>query len=103
MDTTIQENNYMVNDLAAKSHQEHYPGEVIRAEELENHRFLFNCQNGVRLMLHVLSDKILRFRYLTDGPLNPDFSYAVAADAATRMAPALVDFRDKPAPYRLTT
>ena len=50
MDTPIQENNYMVNDLAAQSHQEHYPGEVIRAEDLGNHRFLFNCQNGVRLL-----------------------------------------------------
>ena len=74
MDTNaIQENNYMVNDLAAQSHQEHYPGEVIRADELDGHRFLFSCQNGVRLLLHVLSDKILRFRYLTDGPLSPDF------------------------------
>ena len=93
----------MVNDLAAQSHQEHYPGEVIRADELDNHRFLFNCQNGVRLLLHVLSDKILRFRYLTDGPLSPDFSYAVPADAGSRLAPALVEFREKPDHYRITT
>ena len=103
MDTTIQENNYMVNNLAAQSHQEHYPGEIIRADELDGHRFLFNCQNGVRLLLHVLSDKILRFRYLTDGPLNADFSYAVPADAVSRLAPALVEFREKPDHYRLTT
>ena len=32
MDTTIQENNYMVNDLAAQAHQEQYPGAVLRAE-----------------------------------------------------------------------
>ncbi|MDB5233248.1 MAG: glycosyl hydrolase, partial [Hymenobacter sp.] len=93
----------MVNDLAAQSHQEHYPGEVIRADQLDDNRFLFNCQNGVRLLLQVLSDKILRFRYLTDGPLSPDFSYAVPADALSRQAPVLVEFREKPDHYRITT
>jgi alpha-glucosidase len=103
MDSSIQENNYMVNDLAAQSHQEHYPGEVIRAEQLDGNRFLFNCQNGVRLVLHVLGDKILRFRYLTDGPLLPDFSYAVPADPRPLPAPEQIEFREKPDHYRLTT
>ena len=93
MDTTIQENNYMVNDLAAQSHQEHYPGAVIRVDQLDNNRFLFNCQNGVRLLLHVLSDKILRFRYLTDGPLSPDFSYAVPSEAVSRLNTGQIEFR----------
>ena len=93
----------MVNDLAAQSHQEQYPGAVIRVDELDHSRFLFVCQNGVRLFLHVLSDKILRFRYLTDGPLSTDFSYAVPADATARMEPALVEFREKPDHYRITT
>ncbi|WP_197076826.1 glycoside hydrolase family 31 protein [Hymenobacter terrenus] len=103
MNTFIQANNYMVNDLAAQSHQEHYPGEVIRADQLDGNQFLFNCQNGVRLLLHVLSDKILRFRYLTDGPLQPDFSYAVSANNRPQLAPELVEFREKPDHYRLTT
>ena len=103
MDTTIQENNYMVNDLAAQSHQEHYPGEIIRADQLDGNRYLFNCQNGVRLVVYVLSDKILRFRYLTDGPMVPDFSYAVPADGRPRPAPEFLEFKEKSDHYRITT
>ena len=57
----------------------------------------------MRLLLHVLSDKILRFRYLTDGPLAPDFSYAVPAEAVARLTVGPVEFREKPDHYRLTT
>ena len=103
MNTPVQENNYMVNDLAAKSYQDQTAGTVLRADELAAGRYLFTCDNGVRLVLHVISDKILRFRYLTDGPLELDFSYAVLADAPPRPAPAFLEFVEKPDHYRLTT
>ncbi len=102
MDTAVQENNYMVNDLAAKGHQDYTAGTVQHAEELAAGRYLFVCDNGVRLVLHVVTDKILRFRYLTDGPLEPDFSYAVPADAP-RPGPTFLEFVEKPDHYRLTT
>jgi alpha-glucosidase len=103
MATTAPELNYMINDLAAKSHQEHFPGIVIRAEQISDSVFLFNCQNGVRLALHVLGDKILRFRYLTDGPLEPDFSYAVPPEAMRLHTPKFLEFTEKTDHYRLTT
>ena len=102
MASTANELNYMVNDLAAKSHQEHLPGPIARAEHTGN-RVVFTCQNGVRLVLTVVSDKILRFRYLTDTPLEPDFSYAVPAETLAQAAPQLLEFREKHDHYRLTT
>ncbi|TPG67571.1 DUF4968 domain-containing protein [Hymenobacter nivis] len=92
----------MVNDLAATAHQDHTAGHVRHAEELSPGRYLFGCDNGVRLALTVVTDKILRFRYLTDGPLLPDFSYAVPADAALP-APTFLEFVEKADHYRLTT
>ncbi|MFD1468907.1 glycoside hydrolase family 31 protein [Hymenobacter caeli] len=102
MNAPIQENNYMLNDLAATGHQDHTAGLARRADELAPGRYLFACDNGVRLMLHVVTDKILRFRYLTDGPLAPDLSYAVPADAP-RPGPTFLEFVEKPDHYRLTT
>lgn len=102
MASAANELNYMINDLAAKSGQEHYPAAVLRAVQ-DGNRFVFTCQNGVRLALYVLSDKILRFRYLTDTPLEPDFSYAVPAEAFARAKSAFLEFVEKDDHYRLTT
>jgi alpha-glucosidase len=103
MADSIQDNNYMINDLAARGQEDHFPGAVVRAEQ-QGQRFLFTCENGVRLVVYVITDKILRFRYLTDGPLEPDFSYAVSAEKlAAWPAPEFLEFREKPDHYRLTT
>ncbi|QNE40156.1 DUF4968 domain-containing protein [Hymenobacter sp. NBH84] len=97
----FQENNYMVNDLAARARQEFRPGQVVACEQ-QGSDFLFTCDNGVRLRLHVINDKILRFRYATDGQFAPDFSYALPPDQ-TRTAPELLEFREKSDHYRITT
>ena len=103
MNDAIQENNYMLNDLAARGQENQAPGAVLRAEQ-QGQRFLFTCDNGVRLALYVITDKILRFRYLTDGPLEPDFSYAVPADKAGGwQEPGFLEFKEKADHYRLTT
>jgi len=105
---SAQDNNYMVNDLAAQAHQEHLPGPVRQAEQTDDHLFIFTTENGSRLLLHVLSDKILRFRYLTpESPSEPDFSYAVP-DPATEhtmhpAVPTFLEFKEKSDHYRLTT
>ncbi|MVN79186.1 DUF4968 domain-containing protein [Hymenobacter sp. HMF4947] len=106
--SAIQENNYMLNDLASQARQEHLPGPVQRAEQTNDHLFTFVTENGTQLLLHVLSDKILRFRYLTPGSsAEPDFSYAVPDPATEHIVlPAAVtflEFKEKADHYRLTT
>ncbi len=39
--------------------------------------FQFYCENDIVLRLHVLTDKIIRFRYAFDGDFDKDFSYAI--------------------------
>jgi len=98
----------MLNDLAAQGRQEQVPGAVRHAEQTHDHLFTFYTENGTRLLLHVLSDKILRFRYLTPGaPAEPDFSYAVPSAGdhhPTRPAvPTFLEFKEKPDHYRIMT
>ncbi|GGE93874.1 glycoside hydrolase family 31 protein [Hymenobacter cavernae] len=97
----IQENNYMINDLAERAKQESFPGQVVRSEQ-QGHDFLFTCENSVQLQLQVITDKILRFRYATEVGFAPDFSYAIPDDQP-RQAPQFLEFREKPDHYRITT
>lgn len=84
----------MLNNLAAQSRQEQQPGPVQHAEQTNDYLFTFTTENGTRLLLHALSDKILRFRYLPSGsPAEPDFSYAVpSVDDAHPTFPRLPTF-----------
>ena len=90
----------MVNNLAAQGSQEQLPGPVRHAAQTNDHLFTFSTENGTRLLLHALSDKILRFRYLTPGsPAEPDFSYAIP-DPATELTtlpsiPTFLEFKEK--------
>ncbi|GAB2969107.1 glycoside hydrolase family 31 protein [Hymenobacter coalescens] len=103
-ESTIQENNYMINDLAQRAKQEFFPGQVIRAEVVPGTAdFRFSCANGVVLLVQVISDKILRFRYGTDGHFAPDFSYAFEGGAPPRQALSMLEFVEKDDHYRLTT
>ena len=52
----------MLNDLAAQARQEYLPGLVQRVEQTHDHLFTFTTENGTRLLLHALNDKVLRFR-----------------------------------------
>ncbi|WP_400194005.1 TIM-barrel domain-containing protein [Hymenobacter sp. B81] len=104
MNESIQELNYMINDLAEKAKHEFFPDQVVRCQADEAAaQFVFTCQNGVALCLQVVSDKIIRFRYATDGQFAPDFSYAFPEGAPARQAPSLLEFVEKPDHYRLTT
>ncbi|WP_230471132.1 glycoside hydrolase family 31 protein [Hymenobacter jejuensis] len=101
MADTVQEHNYMINDLATRGKQEHFPGQVLTCQQ-DGNTFIFICNNGVKLSLSVVTDKILRFRYATDGRFAPDFSYAVPADLP-RPKVEFLEFREKPDHYRITT
>jgi alpha-glucosidase len=102
MADNIQELNYMVNDLAARSRQELYPGRVLSGER-QGTDFIFRCDNGVQLSLQVITDKVLRFRYITEGVFPPDFSYAFAEGVPARQELEFLEFREKPDHYRITT
>jgi hypothetical protein len=45
-----QENNYILNNLAAQSRQEQHPVPVQRAEQTKHYLFAFTCENGTRLL-----------------------------------------------------
>ncbi|WP_240737404.1 glycoside hydrolase family 31 protein [Hymenobacter metallicola] len=101
MADSVQENNYMINDLAARGKQEFFPGQVLSCSQ-QGSDFLFTCDNGVQLSVQVITDKILRFRYATEVGFAADFSYAVPADQP-RAALEFLEFREKPDHYRITT
>ena len=78
MQDSVQENNYMINDLA-NIKEDLLPGFATDYSQDEN-KFHFYCDNQVVLLVHVLSDKMIRFRYSPNGDFAPDFSYAIAPE-----------------------
>ena len=54
-----------------------FPAEVISWKREED-RFYFKCANNLVLEVSVVSDKVIRFRYATDGIFMRDFSYSYA-------------------------
>ncbi len=54
-----------------------FPAEVISWKR-EGNNFYFKCANNLVLEVSVKSDKVIRFRYATDGVFMRDFSYSYA-------------------------
>ncbi|HSZ24388.1 MAG TPA: glycoside hydrolase family 31 protein [Cytophagaceae bacterium] len=54
-----------------------FPGEVVSWKR-EGNKFYFKCANNLVLEINVKSDKVIRFRYATDGIFMRDFSYSHA-------------------------
>ncbi len=92
----------MLNDLAGRR-EERAAGKVVRWETGEaGQQWEFTCDNGVRLRVWVVSDKIIRFRYATELGFEPDFSYAL--DPAYQPEPVdFLEFKEKPDHFRITT
>ncbi|WP_245590568.1 glycoside hydrolase family 31 protein [Adhaeribacter aquaticus] len=99
MQEKIKENNYMINDLANKK-ADLFPGNAIDYNQSGN-QFSFYSDNDVVLMLQLVSDKIIRFRFANDGNFSPDFSYAI--DANYQPAAPQIAFKEKLDHYRITT
>lgn len=96
----IQENNYMLNDLAEKR-EEFFPGKVIKHwDEGENVHY-FECDNEVVMKTEVITDRIIRFRFAVDGNFEEDFSYAISE----KFEPGYkeLEFVEKDDHYRITT
>src|SRR5687768_15613818 len=99
MQDPIQETNYMINSLANRR-EDLFPGVVI-AYKQEVNKFYFYCDNDVILIVHVLTDRIIRFRYSSDGNFPPDFSYAIDPDFKPEVPGAKL--KDNPDHFRITT
>jgi alpha-glucosidase len=99
MQDSVQENNYMINDLA-NIKEDLLPGFATDYSQDEN-KFHFYCDNQVVLFVHVLSDKMIRFRYSTNGDFAPDFSYAIAPEFREQFPK--VEFKEKSDHFRITT
>lgn len=61
-----------------------FPAEVVKTWQKDN-IFYFRCSNGVILELGVKSDRILRFRFTTEGRFQNDFSYSYAQEFQERV------------------
>lgn len=96
----IQENNYMINDLA-KKREEFFAGTVVKQWNEGEHIFFFQCDNEVVLKTEVLSDRMIRFRFTTDGHFENDFSYAINKNFSDTVEEC--EFVEKEDHYRITT
>ena len=54
-----------------------FPSEVVSWKR-EGDNFYFKCSNNLVLEIGIKSDKVIRFRYATDGIFMRDFSYSYA-------------------------
>ena len=68
--------NSVNGENVTNAENEHFPGKIQTFNREEN-QFTFRCDNGVTLMVTVLTNKIIRFRYATTGIFQKDFSYAI--------------------------
>jgi len=55
---------------------EQFPGSLNKWNQKDN-QFYFYTEGSTILLIHVLSDRLIRFRYSTEGFFPKDFSYAI--------------------------
>ena len=56
-----------------------FPSKLVSYEQ-NGDSICFTSENGVQLIITVVRDSMLRFRYATDGIFENDFSYAIDED-----------------------
>lgn len=96
---SVQDNNYMINDLG-KRHDELFPGQSQRHNE-DGNKFTIYTNNGAILFVHVINDRVIRFRYATEGYFEKDFSYAIETHELGEIEE--LSFKEKDDHYRITT
>lgn len=74
--TDIQDLNYMNNDLAERKEQ-FVPINII-THSITDNVIVFGFENQAQLILTLISDDIIRFRYATEDGFDRDFSYAIS-------------------------
>ncbi len=102
MTNTVDDLNYMNNDLSSQS-KECFAGTVVNYSQDNDHTFTFRCHNHVAMMLNVVTDKIIRFRFSTDGYFENDFTYAIDKENTLQASVEFIEFKEKSDHYRITT
>ncbi len=91
--------NYMENDLKEKR-EEIFPGNVTKWEH-KNNTLRFFTDKDIELRVSIISDRIIRFRFITETPEPADFSYAISEYNKWELNP--YEVKDKDDHVRITT
>lgn len=91
---------FIKGENVKKEEKDRFPGHIKTVIRDEN-RFTFLCVNNVTLSVHVLTDKIFRFRYAANGLFQKDFSYAI--DPKFKPGSPEIEFAEKSDHFRITT
>ena len=81
-------------------YREYIPDQIASFQKIGK-RFIFQSDNGIKLLIRTYSDKIFRLHYSIEGEVSPDFSYAVAPEFKGSRHRAVV--AEEPKYYSITT
>lgn len=102
MTNSFDELNYMNNDLIGQN-GESFAGQIISHSQ-DGNNFLFTCANDVALAVTVVSDKVIRFRFATEGYFENDFSYAIEENNPfLHDNVTFLEFKEKDDHFKITT
>ncbi|MEM6967206.1 MAG: glycoside hydrolase family 31 protein [Bacteroidota bacterium] len=93
-------NEFIKEEQMTRTPNEKFPHRII-SHRVENNQFFFECENEVQLIMHVMTDQMIRFRYAPYGIFPNDFSYAI--DEKFQPLPPEVEFKDIGDHFRITT
>jgi len=72
-DSVVESSHKRFDDVVRR----HFPGKLVLFEQSSPSKFSLRCENRVTMLIDVVTDSIIRFRYSIDGEFDPDFSYAI--------------------------
>lgn len=81
-------------------HQDFFP-DVVKKWVKDGDKVCFHAHNKVVLCVQVITDRIIRFRYNTDGHFERDFSYAIDEKFLGNFSK--FEFKEQPDYFTLTT
>ena len=91
----------MKSEKTLRTPNEQFPGTIQKCIQEADNQFLFTCDKRVALRVTVMTDRIIRFRYSTNGIFPNDFSYAL--DTAFQPEIPQIEFKEKDDHFRITT
>lgn len=91
---------FIKEDIMNRTLEEKFPLKIISSRQ-EGNQLYFICENEVELRVTVLTDRMIRLRYATDGVFENDFSYAI--DTRFKPKTPSVEFKEKEDHYQIIT
>ena len=92
--------DFIKEEIMVRTPNEKFPLQII-SHQNDGNIFYFKSENEVTLCVTVLSEKMIRFRYATNGIFPNDFSYAI--DPKFQPKETAVEFKEKEDHFRITT